>query len=74
MLCHDYSKVLLQPLFLCPSHTGISVALWILRMKVEIMMLVLNTGQLVLPEISKCCEDSLVFYQNTMQCGKDQVG
>ena len=72
---HDYSKLLVQPLFLCPSHTRISVVLlWILRMKVLLIILVLNIGQLVLPQISKCCEDGHVFYQDTMQCGAEQVG
>ena len=43
-------------------------------MKVAIIILVLDMRNTVLTQISKCCEDSDVFYQDTMQCGAEQVG
>ena len=39
-----------------------------------VIIILLDMSNHVLPQISKCCDKRDVFYQDTMQCGADQVG
>ena len=79
VMCRLYAAINLvlgQPLPLsCPSHS--LVVLWqllMMVMRILVMVLLMNIFLPVDSQLSKCCGEEEIFYQDTMECGPDKVG